>query len=507
MTRSFVWPLALLLACGDSDEFEPPPGGSLSVTQAGAQDIEEFRRMLRGGEIPPVESFDQLGFFAEHAIDQPEADCGFTVCVHPQLAVAPRFDDGNWTMAFASFNTAVTAESRERDAVHLAVVVDISVYTDRVREELVDGIEGLVGALEPEDRVTLIVYGDGAEVVRDGAAPTEVVPGELPALQAVEEGSALYDGLALAVDRLVQDEAALAGGRILLVGAARAVTGITDRERIVALGAAAAQEGIGMSIVGVGNDYEPDIARALAEQGTATLASAHGDEIPGVIAAQAELSLVPLATDMELRIRPAPGYAAGAVHGVRDAAGGGAGVVLRIPGLFLGARTGGDDVDEMVGRRGGGGGVFVRLWPQADAAERIGPGAPAFTAEVSYTDHDSGERVEYEVGVDNGLAPGENPDEFWPHFSDEAHAKPFMMLNMWLAVDYALRLHRDGHCEQAMGVAEMMEQSVEVWQDAYDDADIEADAELLFLLRAVIAEGCTAMPVPPTFVDAGCFGT
>lgn len=499
-----------LLACGDGDEGGglSGPSGSLAVTQGGAQDIEHFRTVLEDGDVPAIESFDQMGFFAEHAFDQPEADCGHSVCVHPQLAVAPRFDDGNWTMAFASFNSPVRPETRERASVHVALVIETSARTSAERGALAEGVTGLVDGLPEGDRVTLVTYGALAQVQLDAVEPANADVTSLLTASSTQTGAALYEGLALAVDRIRFADPAPSSARIVLVTTGHASGGIEDAERIVQLAEGAAREGIGMSILGLGDDYDARIPTRLAELGTATLTfSDEALRIDDLLAAQAALTLIPLATDFELRIVPAEGYAVGEVHGARHAHRDGESVVLQAPGLFLGARTGADDVDAMVGRRGGGGGVFVRLWADGQMADEVGSGAPAFTAQVRYRDHDSGEDVRYEQVIENALAPAENPDRFWPHFSDEDHAKPFMMLNMWLAVNYALQLYQEGRCDEAMGVSEMMEPTVDAWQEVYDDPDIQADAELLHLLRANIADNCAAQPVPPAYVDLSCFAT
>ena len=506
MNRIHITTLALfaLSACGDGDatELADAPEGHLAVTQGGAQDIEHFRQVLEDGEVPDLDTFDQLGFFAEHAMDQPPADCGHSICVHPQLAVAPRFDGGNWTMAFASFNTPVTADTRERDPVHLAVVAERRTDDDA----LLDGVAELVDALPADDAVTMVAFTRDVAVLHDAQPASDAGIAPLRDF-AAGDGAALYDALALAIDRIEHRRGSFPEARILLVTSGHATRGITDAERIVALGEGAARAGIGMSIVGIGEDYDASIPQQLAELGTATLAYAGDDaELEALLAAQGELTLVPLATDFELRITPATGYLLGQVFGAQRAYRDGDAMVLAAPGLFLGARTGSSDTGGMLGRRGGGGGVFVRLWAEDDSA--VAPGEPAFTAEVRYHDRDAGQDVSYERVVRNALAPGEIPNEFWPHFSHEEYAKPFMMLNMWLAIAYSLELYEEGSCAESMGVSDMMGDSVRVWQERFDDPDIEADAELLRQVADNVDLECVSEPVPPAMlVDAGCFGT
>jgi Ca-activated chloride channel family protein len=508
------WALALtwlLAACaGGGDEGWERPSGSLAVTQSGPQDIERFRSILEAGEVPSVDSFDQLGFFAEHAIEQPDADCGHSVCVHPQLAVAPRFDGGNWTMAFASFNTPLTADSLERGPVHVSVVVETSTHTESLIRSLTDGIVELAAGLRDEDRLTVVGFDRRTYRVLDAVAPRDVSPSRIRLPRFGPSETLLYEGLAAGIDAIEAHREELPDARILLVTSGHADGGISDGERIVGLAASAARLGVGISVLGAGDDYDARIPTQIAELGTATLTYASGgEELSALLAAQADLTLVPLATDFELRVQPALGYQVAEVYGARYAWRDGEAVVLQAPGLFLGARTGSQDVDPMVGRRGGGGGVFVRLSAGPDASEDddLPAGAPAFAVTTRYRDATSDSDVLLEGEIVNALAPGENPDVFWPHFSDEGHAKPFMMLNMWLAIRFALQLYSDGSCAEAMGVSEMMIPSIEAWQEHFDDPDIQADDELLWMLRANIAEECVTKPVPPLRIDAGCFGS
>ena len=101
-------------SAGDSAGL-PGPMGSRSVTQGGAQDIGFFRSVVESGGVPRPSTIDPVGFFAEHAVDLPPADCGDSVCVHGNLAVAPGIDqESNWTMAFLAMNTPVDARDLER---------------------------------------------------------------------------------------------------------------------------------------------------------------------------------------------------------------------------------------------------------------------------------------------------------------------------------------------------------------------------------------------------------
>ena len=88
----------LALSCaaqGDAVDSRPP--GSSGVTQGGAQDIGHFRQLVDDGSVPAPEVLDEVGFFAEHALDQPPADCGSVVCAHPMARAIWRWQALAWS--------------------------------------------------------------------------------------------------------------------------------------------------------------------------------------------------------------------------------------------------------------------------------------------------------------------------------------------------------------------------------------------------------------------------
>ena len=178
---------------------------------------------------------------------------------------------------------------------------------------------------------------------------------------------------------------------------------------------------------------------------------------------------------------------------------------LSTPMLVLGQREGASDVEH--GRRGGGGGVFVELL--ADPTLGVAAGSPAFRAEATFLDGTTAERRTLVREVVNSLGPGENPIGMLPLFSDSEHTKPFMMLNMYLAMDSVLDFYASGDCSRAMGVADMVQLTVDWWQAEYADPDIGADNDLLLDLRENVRAQCESdrpvAPIEPRGFGGGCF--
>lgn len=505
--------LALVGGCSDTTASSVEPGpvntatASRGVTQGGAQDIGRFRSIVEQGEVPAPDTLDPVGYFAEHAIDLPPAECGDAVCVHPFLGVMPTFDGGNWTMAYVGMNTAVDPSTIERPPLHAVVVIETTGQTAPWLTDFSGLLSALTEELRPVDLLSLVTYAERAEVRYAGLAHDDP-EAALESVTEVGDRAALYDGLALAADTL-ESTAHDGAGRIVLVTSGRTDAGLRGDDRVLELGAALARSGVSLSVLGVGDDYLDEVPAALGSLGAGTYSYASDSEdLRTLFSIEGRTSFAPLATDFEMRVVAADGYAVGDVYGARSAVATSTEALLSSPVLMVGNRTGSTDVDE--GRRGGGGGLFVRLYADPDASLRIGGGQEAFTVLTRWTDPVSGEVVERSQAVTNGLAPGQNPGGMWPHFSDPNFGKPFMMLNMYLATHATVRLFHDGDCASSLGVPVMIEPSLEGWQAEYDDVDLDADWLLLQQTSDNVRDACAAIhttpppPSPPRNVPLGC---
>lgn len=498
--------VVLLGGCAANEEVSDDArhDGARGLTQGGAQDIAAFRAVVAQGDVPSLELLDQVGFFAEHALDQPPADCGGVVCAHPMLAVAPRFGPGTWTMAFSSLNTPVDPTTRPREPLHVVLAVERSAAVESVLGAGDAPLAALTAGLALGDRLTVISFGTQASVVASAmSVDPSVVVHFASLLPNVTTGDVdLYAGLAAAAEAVqgLPDMQA----RVVLLTSGAATQGITDPARIEELAASIAAGGTAFSVVGMGQSYSSELPARIGDLGAGTYAFAQStDDLGQILAQEGALRLIPLATNVVLELTPADGYTVGRLYGVKRATVSDGKALLEMPALFVGARTGANDLG--MGRRGGGGGLFVELVADPARGNALGPGLPAFTLDGSYTDPRSGATVHLHQEVDNALPAGERPSEDWPVFSAPDYGKAFMMLNMYLALKTTLTLYSAGECGSALGVAYMMQPAVEEWQRRLPDPDIDADWLLLLDLQTNIFNHCRATPAPPSNVELGCF--
>lgn len=460
------------------------PSGSSAVIQAGPQDIGEYRSIVGAGWIPALEVLDERGFFAEHKIDLPPATCGASVCVHPMLAVAPKFDGGNWTMAFVGMNTSVDASTLSKRPRHLVVIVEALAGIEAPVLPIVSA--SLTQHLGPDDRVSLITVADGLSVLAEGEPTRALAELELP-LDSLEANDSLYSALAETLRIVDKSEFDSFEQRVLVLSSGtRLGAGLDDAAFFEDLAQEFAER---QTPITVFTNAPSEPLHALVDVSAGNYYFVAGAvDFENAIDVEGETAFVPIARDLKLTLKAAEGYRIGRIFGAPRARVNGDEAVLESSIAYVGARTTSSDTTS--GRRGGGGGWFVQLLSDRPPTGTQFEPAEAFTLNVEYEDVVSGERVHSEGSLSTPLGVGQNPPPEAPFFSDQERGKPFMMLNMYLALATTTMLANENQCGAALAIEPMMTQAWEIFTKLFPDADIDADFALLQALTTNIETSC-----------------
>src|SRR5690606_38900192 len=202
------------LACSDDGGFYDGENGSsfgAGVGQGGAQDFGLFRQILLEGGIPGPETIDDLGFFAEHKIDLPKPECGEDVCVHATLGVMGNMISGsNCTVVLVGMNTPIDPAQLVRPPLNLTIAVDLSgSMSGQPIDRVGEGLLRMRESLEPEDRITLVGFGDDAEIIVQQVSGDSVELATAIASMEPSGATNLYAGVRMAfeqVDAYAQDD-------------------------------------------------------------------------------------------------------------------------------------------------------------------------------------------------------------------------------------------------------------------------------------------------------------
>jgi Ca-activated chloride channel family protein len=482
---------------GGPSEPSPDDGVGPAVGQGGAQDFGQFRQILEAGDIPGPETLDDVGFFAEHRIDLGQATCDDEVCLNGSLAVMGNMINGsNCTMVMMGMTTPIDIASLERPPLNLAIAIDTSGSMIGASIEYVrSGLLGMQASLRPEDRVTLIAFSDGAEVLAENLAGDD--PAWAEAIEALEaEGRTdVYAGLRAALEYVDASADPERQNRVLLLSDGTATTGLVNDARVQTLAEAYATRGISVSTIGMGDDFDPVLMRGLSEVGGGAFYFVEDPAaVEEVFVEEAEAFLLPLAQNVVIDAEVSDGYTLRGVFGTQRSVVAPGRTRIEIPSLQLAHRESASDNEG--GRRGGGGAIVLELMPEPGASvQDVG------TLRIAYDTPWSDTRVEQEVEIRSSLEPGETPEDGF--FGTEGTRKAFVTLNLYAGFEMAAVRAAAGDGLGALAVLEPLRDAVAEWTVAFPDPDIEDDLRYVdMFIENLEARGIQPpMDLPPPAED------
>ena len=481
--------------------------GNTNVSLSGSQDFGYFRRLLDAGQVPRPADFDASGFFAEHHTALPPPTCGERICLQTLLgAMTSLSTDARCTMLQLGLNSPIAANPGNRPPLNLSVVVDVSGSMaaagkiDFVRQ----GLGLLIDGLRDGDNLAIITYSTGVavplpmtDITLNRAQARAVVSG------LVADGSTnLHGGLQRGYTEAASHYDSGRQNRVIMLSDGQPTAGIVDSASILAMSRAHNSDGIGLTTIGLGTDFNAALMRDLALQADGNFYFLEDSAAVGEVFTE-ELSYftVPVAFDLRLRLTAGAAYAFGRAYGSpfwANAAGGGE---LVIPSVFLAHRESADDQTPDGGRRGGGSALLVELEPRALTDDGSGATtAQVGVVELSFREPGTNRTVTETVTIDYPFAPWVMPATGHFQGSDLAVVqKSFVMLNIYVGIERAARaFHENDDAAGALAGLRRLLAAVDDYNEEIADADIASDRALLVQFIAVIERnGIPRVEQPP----------
>lgn len=474
--------------------------GATGVTQGGSQDFGLFRQILEDGGIPGPDTIDDVGFFAEHKLDYPAPSCGDDLCVHGLVgAMGNMLNGANCTLIQIGMNTPIDPAELTRPPMHLVLAIDVSGSMQGAPiQYLRAGLIEMADELAPEDHVSLVKYSTDATVVLEHVPATDKATLVDAFDSLVASGSTnLYDGLFTAYQLAATHQSSLIQNRVIFLSDGVATAGLVSTPKLRSLAEGYAKQGIALSSIGVGTEFDLDVMRQLGEVGAGNFYFLEDPAaVVEVFTEEVKTFLHPIALDATLSVSVASAYQLRAAYGTTGWSSYGSGGSVDIPSLFLAGRTSSDEPIEG-GRRGGGGGILLELVPKGDLAgdEPLDVGALSLT----YTVPETGAKEVQNIDIATPHKPGEAPASGW--FSDKTVEKGFVMLNIYAAFELAAELARDADPRTARRTLETLLPRVSSWLETYPDPDIQDDLRYIEMfidnLETVIATSPVYEPADP----------
>lgn len=473
---------------GASDGGTVGPG----VGQGGAQDFGQFRTILESGGIPAPQTLDDVGFFNEHKVELPSADCGNDVCLHGQLGVMGNMITGsNCTIVMLGMNTPVDPSEMERPPLDLALVIDTSGSMQGEPIQYVrEGLVRMLDDIRPEDRISIVAFSDGAEVLVEAAGGDDIEQIQDAIDRLVANGQTnIYDGLRVGYDLVAASAEEGRQTRVVLLSDGEATAGIVSTSKIVAMSAGYNDIGHSLTTIGVGSEFDPVLMRELSESGGGSFYYLEDPSaVQEVFEQEVTTFLVPLARDLQIDVDIEAGWSLRAMYGTKLFEVDGNNGSIEIPSVQIAHRETVDD--DFGGRRGGGGAIVVELVPTSSSP---GTGTVGSIA-MSYVRPVDGEVIAQEVPVVSTLAAGELPDG--GAFDGAAVEKSFVMLNIFVGFRLASERALWGDDTGALSVLLALRDSVAGWLTTRPDEDIADDLRYIDMFLANLRNRGAGEPAP-----------
>lgn len=191
-----------------------------------------------------------------------------TVTAGLSSAAIARGTGGDVHAAFEITTASVT--NTQRPPLNLALVIDRSGSMSGRIEHARAAAFGIVSRLDANDRVSLIQYDDDAQTL----VPSTItdLAGKERLRKAIEAialggGTNLHRGLELGRDQVMRELKQAQVSRVILLSDGQANVGVVDPQAIASTARTAANQGVRITAVGIGDDYNEDLMEAIAEAG------------------------------------------------------------------------------------------------------------------------------------------------------------------------------------------------------------------------------------------------
>jgi Ca-activated chloride channel family protein len=299
--------------------------GGYGVTPGGAQDIALARELIEGGAVPAASQFTAEGLFSQHDFAAPvTTPCVQRLCPRGSVArVEPVDGSGEQLLVHLALDTNI--EAFERADQNLALVVDIS---GSMLGEKLDatklGLHTIVDQLDEGDRVTLVSFSDTARIevpstITD-ASGRATLHSAISSL-GVEGATNIEAGLMLGYGSVGEHDDGFGGNedRVMLFTDAQPNIGATGSESFLGLVGAAADQGMGISVFGVGLDLGAELAREISEVRGGNSFYVDPDTITTMLEDEFDNIVTPVAYALNFNVRPSVGFAFAGTYGTPDA--------------------------------------------------------------------------------------------------------------------------------------------------------------------------------------------
>lgn len=274
-------------------------------------------RLLAAHGLPAADEvrvYDFINFFKH---DLPATAAPNVVGFDARLLRATVPDGAAGMLLQLGFTTA-RVERDDLQPMNLAIVVDRSGSMSGEKLQYVkQALELFVSNLQERDRLALIVYDDEAEVLMASTAVDNVKTVHA-LVRSIESGGGtnLHAGLMLGYQEALKGFDPKRANKVILMSDGCANQGVTDLEQIVTDSKAFNAQGIDLTTIGIGLEYDDALMNRLAKEGRGDYHFLHdAGEVNRIFEQEMQGLFERVARGVTVRVRPGPGVTLRAVYG------------------------------------------------------------------------------------------------------------------------------------------------------------------------------------------------
>lgn len=271
--------LALALAgCGDFGS--SAASGDFGATPGGVQDMSLARELIAAGNVPSPEAFVVEGMFSEHELGLEGTPCRTLLCLRSAVAVAPDLSGEPAAWLQVGMSSTVTPGTFRRPALDVVAVVDVSGsmgwnYRPGDDEAVTPGkltrqlLHALTERLDSQDHLAIVTYGSDVETRLDftrgdqQSTITRVID-DLGTAGSTNMEAGMRLGYQLARDAAERTGRTAEQTRVIVFTDVQPNVGATSASEFETLAARGADDGIGLTVMGMGLGMGQEILLAMS---------------------------------------------------------------------------------------------------------------------------------------------------------------------------------------------------------------------------------------------------
>ena len=272
-----------------------------------------------------------------------------------------------------------------------------------------------------------------------------------------------------------------------------------DTNTILAMSRTHNSNGLGLTTVGLGTDFNYQLMRDLALQADGNFYFVeNAGAVDEVFADELSYFTVPIAFDLTLEMQTGRDYTFGRALGAPLWEVTQNGGKLKLPSVFVAHRISHDDVTPSGGRRGGGSALLIELDNCPDDGTNPDQ-AQVAVINLSYREPGTNALVTDSVEI---IYPNPPWIMYTMGFFDNPIAqKSFLMLNIYLVFEKASMLYHTGEKGSALAILRRVIAAAKDYNDSANggsgDVDIRYDIEMMERMAEVIIQNGGQEPADP----------